>query len=124
VEVDYKNEFYLKNGQSVKLVLKYLTYRMPGSEKNIESHTINLSLLRNTIHCSEKKLLIEPSSPDINRVLVFYRLIESIVEIELEEELSTLYSQNHFVAVLHGSSCKWFKNRLVVSINCTEAGRR
>ena len=52
VEVDYKNEFYLKNGQSVKLVLKYLTYRIPWTDKNIEPHIIHLKLLRNTIPCA------------------------------------------------------------------------
>lgn len=122
--MDFRNEFFLKNGQSVKLLLKFLTYRTPSSEKSIEAHSITLHLLRNTIPCAEKRLFVEPSHPDIHEVLIFYRLVEGIVEVELDEEWSVRYSQNFVVSVLHGSVCKWFKNRLVISLNCDGPGLR
>lgn len=119
VEADYtKNEFYLKNGQRVRLILKYLTYRVPSSDKNIESHEIKLSLHRNTILCMEKRILIEPINPEISDVMVFYRLAEEVVEIDIDPEFTNRFASNHFVSVLHSSTCKWFKNRMVLSLNC------
>ena len=79
VESDYKNEFHLKNGKSVKLILKYLTYRIPNSSKNIEPHTITLSLLRNSLLCQSTKLYIQPHPPLFNSLFVFYCVSDSTI---------------------------------------------